>query len=83
MAEAMENALHPTSQSLSLADALAIYTANAAFACGLERRCGAIAEGYLADFVILDVQGGRWWSNRMATLERFDELMLFDSIHRV
>ena len=65
MAEAMENALHPTSQSLSLADALAMYTANAAFACGLERRCGAIAEGYLADFVILDEQGGLRWSSRM------------------
>ena len=64
----MENALHPTSQSLSLADALAMYTANAAFACGQERRCGAIAEGHLADFVILDVQGGTWWSGRMAIL---------------
>ena len=57
MAEAMENALHEI-QSLSLADALAMYTVNAAFACDQERRCGAIAPGYLADIVILDIQGG-------------------------
>ena len=54
----MENALHE-SQSLSLADALAMYTVNAAFACDMERRCGAIAPGFLADLVILDVQGGQ------------------------
>ena len=37
MAEAMENALHE-SQSLSLADALAMYTVNAAFACDMVAR---------------------------------------------
>ena len=58
MAEAMENALHKKSQSLSLADSLAMYTVNAAFACDQERRCGAISPGYLADFVLLDIKGG-------------------------
>ena len=58
MAEAMENALHGEIQSLSLADSLAMYTVNAAFACDQERRCGAIAQGYLADFVILNIQVG-------------------------
>ena len=42
----------------SLCDALAMYTVNGAFACGQETRCGAIAPGQFADFVVLKVQVG-------------------------
>ncbi|QWF84135.1 amidohydrolase [Amycolatopsis sp. CA-230715] len=41
-------------QRISQAEALALYTTGAAYASGEEHRKGTIAEGMLADFVVLD-----------------------------
>ncbi len=41
-------------QNITIEEALACYTAGAAYAAGDEDQLGRIADGYLADFVILD-----------------------------
>lgn len=41
-------------QNITIEEALACYTSGAAYAAGDEKQFGMIADGYLADFVILD-----------------------------
>ena len=55
IAEAMTNQLH-VSENLSLASALAAYTANAAVGCLREHEFGVLKKNFFADFVMLKVQ---------------------------
>ncbi len=54
-------------QNISLDKALEAYTSGAAYACRMESEIGRIAEGYHADFVILDRRLNRDGSNVAGT----------------
>eukprot|EP00392_Amoebophrya_sp_AT5.2_P003593 g3598.t1 len=55
ISDVMRNALH-AAENFSLAEALAAYTRDAAWAARRESDLGRLSEGYLADFVVLDLR---------------------------